>query len=43
MSGQRRPYPAEVRERAVRMVLEHQHENPSKWKAIKSIAEKLSQ
>jgi transposase len=40
----RRPgkYPDEVRERAVRMVLEHQHEYPSQWKAIQSIAEKVN-
>ena len=31
----------EVRERAVRMVLEHGSEYASKWAAIKSIAEKL--
>ena len=31
-------YPAELRERAVRMVLEHQGEYPSQWKAIESIA-----
>lgn len=37
----RPPYPKEVRERAVRMVVEHQHEYPSQWKAIISIAEKL--
>jgi len=37
--GQR--HPAELRERAVRMVFEHQHEYPSQWKAIESIAEKL--
>ncbi len=35
-------YPAELRERAVRMVLEHEHEYPSQWKAIESIAEKLA-
>ena len=34
-------YPAEIRERAVRMVLEHRKEDPSEWAAIKSIAEKL--
>jgi transposase len=34
-------YPAEVRERAVRMVFEHTREYPSQWKAIESIAEKL--
>jgi transposase len=34
-------YPAELRERAVRMVFEHQGDYPSQWKAIESIAEKL--
>ncbi len=34
-------YPDEVRERAVRMVFEHQDEYPSQWKAIESIGEKL--
>lgn len=38
----RAPYPDELRERAVRMVFEHQHEYPSQWKTIESIAEKLS-
>src|SRR5215207_2134194 len=38
----RPPYPAEVRERAVRMVFDHQDEYPSQWKAIESIAAKLS-
>ena len=39
MSGQKRVgrYPVEVRERAVRMVREHEHEYPSQWKAIQSI------
>ena len=36
----RRRYPPEIRERAVRLVFEHQHEYPSQWKAICSIAEK---
>jgi transposase len=35
------PYPAEFRERAVRMVLDHQDEYPTPWKAIESIAAKL--
>jgi transposase len=34
-------YPAELRQRAVRMVLEHQHEHASQWEAICSVAEKL--
>jgi transposase len=44
MSEQKRPgpYPPEVRDRAVRMVLDHQHEYSSQWKAIESIAKKLS-
>ena len=45
MSEQKRaprpPYPQEFRDRAVRMVLEHQDAYPSQWKAIQSIAEKL--
>ena len=43
MSGQKRVgrYPAEVRERAVRMVREHEGEYPSQWKAIESISKKL--
>jgi transposase len=34
-------HPVELRERAVRMVFEHQHEYPSQWKAILSVAQKL--
>lgn len=37
--GQR--YPAEVRERAVRLVLEQREAYPSQWAAIRSIAEKM--
>jgi transposase len=34
-------YPQELRERAVRMVFEHQGEHPSQWAAICSIANKF--
>ena len=34
-------YSPEVRERAVRMVVEHQGEHPSQWVAIGSIAAKI--
>ena len=36
-----RRYPEELRERAVRMVLEHRKEYPSEWAAIRSLAEKV--
>ena len=34
-------YSPEVRDRAVRMVFEHEHEYTSQWAAITSIAEKI--
>ena len=37
----RKPYPAELRERSVRMVLEHRGEYGSDREAIKSIAGKM--
>lgn len=43
MSEQRRPgkYPAELRDRAVRMVFEAERHSGSQWEAICSVAEKL--
>ncbi len=38
---QSKRYASEVRERAVRMVLEHEREYSSQWSAIESIAEKI--
>jgi transposase len=37
----RKPYPPEVRERAVRMVFETQDDYPTQWAAIRSIADKI--
>ena len=39
--GRRSKYPAEVRERAVRLVFENQNQYESEWAAIASVAGKL--
>ena len=39
--GRRSRYSPEIRERAVRMVLEHQGEYESQWAAMESIAAKI--
>ena len=37
----RSPYPQQVRERAVKMFVEHRDEYPSEWAAMESVAAKL--
>ena len=39
--GRRGKYPAEMRDRAVRMVFEAEQHCESQWEAIRSVAEKL--
>ena len=39
--AQRNRFSQEVRERAVRMVVEHERDYASRWEAIRSIAEKI--
>jgi len=41
MSKTRHKFAPEVRERAVRMVFDHERDHPSRWSAVVPIAEKI--